>query len=590
MSWTSVDKDSVIDIIAAAVSFIPFCGEQIGSGITIICSFRKLFKDSTKANKIIDSIQKGIRCGDLYEEDAKSVCAAIQGVLHDKKTDLLSIALNDDLIQNLKNDIFKASDHRKESEYQYKQYIADAITCMISPEILPLFTNCDEIAVENLHEIRGLLKSCGLINERLDNLEHRVDDIEQFVSSKQYQSKPDNQEYLDYFDEPLFLEKDDDSKVTLASMYVSPHISGKPNTAADCIMEWFNKKSRKTCMLLFGSAGVGKSTLVSKIIADANQDGKDREFPLRADQVLAVSLRNHCDDIDTEKKSRDILMDLFAGYTIDELRNKLLILDGLDEICVLRRDFDGWGFLNKISSIGLGFHILVTSREEKDYFTDPDDIIGIQIEHLKWEKEEVKAWCDKYAEANEEKRAWCEQFVNEYTDILEKNADDGRRDIFCVPIILYICGNSEIDLSDHNSVGSIYDDAFRSILLRDHIQYQEGKADLAAADIKANANLIVWQYTKELAYQMFLLNTLDLAESGDPDHPRTIGLKNARGRTKALLKEKYGLDVNDDSLEMKKELALCPFTRSNNTGGITFAHKTVYEYFTAVKLYEDYFA
>ena len=89
---------------------------------------------------------------------------------------------------------------------------------------------------------------------------------------------------------------------------------------------------------------------------------------------------------------------------------------------------------------------------------------------------------------------------------------------------------------------------------------------------------------------MFLLNTLDLVESGDPEHPRTIGLKNARCRTKAFLKEKYDLDVNDESLELKKELALCPFTKSNSSGGITFAHKTVYEYFTAVKLYEDYFA
>ena len=190
MSWASVDKDSVIDIIAAAVSFIPFCGDQIGSGITIICGFRKLFKDATKANKIIDAIQKGIRCGDLNEEDAKSVCVAIQGVLHEKKTDLLSIARNDDLIQNLKNDIFKASDHRKESEYEYKQYISDAVMCMISPEILPLFANCDQIAVENLHEIRELYESNDLIYRRLDKLENRVNDIEKIVSSKHLKARP----------------------------------------------------------------------------------------------------------------------------------------------------------------------------------------------------------------------------------------------------------------------------------------------------------------------------------------------------------------------------------------------------------------
>lgn len=589
MSLAPMDKDTVIDIIAGAVSFIPFYGDYIGSGITLAKGFRKLFRDASKAEQIIDTIQRGVFRSNLSEDDAKSVCAAIQGMLHDKETDLHKIARDDNLIQKMKDDILKASDHRKDAEYQYRQYISDAVNFILSPDILPLFTDCDQIAVENLHEIKELLESNDLIYERLTNLETRVNNIEQTVSSKQSQSKPDNQEYLDCFDEPLFLE-DDDSNVTLASMYVSPHISGTSDKAADRIMDWFGKKSRKTCMLLFGGAGIGKSTLVSKIIADANRDGDDREFPLQADQVLAVALRNHCDDIDTEKKSHDILKDLFPGYTIDELRSKLLILDGLDEICVLRRDFNGFWFLNKLSSIGSGFHVLVTSREAADYFTVPADIPGIQINHLKWEKDELIAWCDKYADAKEEKRTWCEQFVREYTDMLKRNADDGRKDIFCVPIILYICATSGIQLSDHNSVGSIYDDAFRSILLRDHIQYQEGRADLAAADAETNANLIAWQYTKELAYQMFLLNTLDLAESGDPEHPRTMGLKNAKIRTKAFLKEKYGLDVNDDSLELKKELALCPFTRSNSIGGITFAHKSVYEYFTAVKLYEDYFA
>ena len=343
-------------------------------------------------------------------------------------------------------------------------------------------------------------------------------------------------------------------------------------------------------MLLYGSAGVGKSTLVSKIIADANQKSADIEFDLQPDQVLAVALRNHCSDINIEKSSSDILADLFGGYTKEELKDRLLILDGLDEICVLKHDFDGHTLLKKMAQLDTGFHILVTSREAKDYFHDPTDIFGIRIERLTWEKEEVEAWCEKYANAKEEKRTWCELFVCEYSDMLKKNADDGRKDIFCVPFILYICSNSGINLSDHSSVSSIYDDAFRKILLRSHIQYQGGQADLVTADAKTNVNLIAWQYTKELAYQMFLLNTLDLAESGDPDHPRTIGLKNARSRTKAFLKEKYGLDVNDDSLELKKELALCPFARSNSLGGITFAHKTVYEYFTAVKLYEDYFA
>ena len=288
MSLARMDKDTVIDIIAASVSFIPFYGDYIGNGITVVKGFRKLFKDASKATQIIEKIQAGVHCGDLSEEDAKSVCAAIQGVLRDKKTDLQKIARDNEMMQNLKNNIFKASDHRKNAESQYQKFISEAVECMFSPEILPLFADCDQIAVENLREIRVLLESCNLISERLYHLETRMTDIEQNKSAPKKQSKPDNQEYLNRIYEPLFLEEDD-SKVTLASMYVSPHISGKQDTAADCIMTWFGKNSINKCMLLFGSAGVGKSTLVSKIIADACCATDDREYHLRQDQVLAVA-------------------------------------------------------------------------------------------------------------------------------------------------------------------------------------------------------------------------------------------------------------------------------------------------------------
>lgn len=100
--------------------------------------------------------------------------------------------------------------------------------------------------------------------------------------------------------------------------------------------------------------------------------------------------------------------------------------------------------------------------------------------------------------------------------------------------------------------------------------------------------MIAWQYTKELAYQMFLLNKPDLVDDDESEERRAIGFRNAKKRTEDILKEEYKI-INPD-LELKKELAICPFAKEKGTGGITFAHKTVYEYFTAVKLYEDYFA
>lgn len=115
---------------------------------------------------------------------------------------------------------------------------------------------------------------------------------------------------------------------------------------------------------------------------------------------------------------------------------------------------------------------------------------------------------------------------------------------------------------------------------------QSNTDELKEAD--KEANMTAWQFTKELAYQMFLLDTLDLVDDNRSEDKHAVGFRNAQKRTKDILKEEYKIENPD--LELKKELAVCPFARENKKSGITFAHKTVYEYFTAVKLYEDYFA
>ncbi len=399
----------------------------------------------------------------------------------------------------------------------------------------------------------------------------------------------DNQEYLNRFFEPLFLEEYGDNRVTLASMYVSPHLKGKAESVSECIMTWFRHNTRKTCMLLYGNAGSGKTSLITKIIADANQEtSADKEYDLTANQVLTIALRNHYDEIDLNQRADEILANLFRANSLDILKDKLLILDGLDEICILHNNFDGFLFLNKMAQLRTGFHVLVTSREAEDYFHNPVDIIGLQIEHLVWTDIEVETWCSRYCQAKIEKKAWCYSFLSDYRHLPDEDENDYRKEAFYDPIILYICGNGEISLFNHNCVTSIYYDAFRKILLRRHLLGQGDYFELTDADVQSN--LIAWQYTKELAYQMFLLDTLDLVDSNDPTNIRAIGLKNAKARTKTILKETYGFDVQDYNLGIKKELALCPFAKGIKPGGITFARKTAYKYFTAVKLYEDYFA
>ena len=122
--------------------------------------------------------------------------------------------------------------------------------------------------------------------------------------------------------------------------------------------------------------------------------------------------------------------------------------------------------------------------------------------------------------------------------------------------------------------------------LREHIRYHEDNEQLKDSEADQKLRLDHWQYTKELAYQMFLQDTLDLVDSDDPNdsRPEAVGFRNAQNMTRKLR--------GDENLDLSpsKYQAVFPFSKDNGKGGIAFVHKTVYEYFTAVKLYEDYFA
>lgn len=425
------------------------------------------------------------------------------------------------------------------------------------------------------------------ISQKIDALGEKIDSqIPAPAQSEKITFKNDNQAYLDAFTNPLFLEDEDKDEhvVSLAEMYISPSIKDKDIKASECIKKWYGTRT-KPCLLIYGDAGVGKSSFVSKILADANgiTEKSKTEFIFDSSKVMAVALRNHTDNINIQLTAEEILTMLFNCDFAEQLKDKLLILDGLDELCVLKHGFEGKIFLEKLSRLGYGYHVLVTSRESESYFTEPCNEEGLKTERLVWEEKQIKDWLNLYKAQKLRKEKWCIKFHEQFCSL---ETDDTRREIFCVPIILYICGTSETDIVDHSSIGSIYRDAFNKILLRNHLRGQSNTEEIKEAD--KETNITAWQFTKELAYQMFLVDSLDLVDDDTSTDRRAVGFRNAQKRTKDILKEKY--KIEEPNLDIKKELAVCPFTKENEMGGITFAHKTVYEYFTAVKLYEDYFA
>lgn len=411
------------------------------------------------------------------------------------------------------------------------------------------------------------------------------------------QIQSDNRIYLERFSERLFLEEKN-STVTLQNMYIPPFEKESMGTASASIREWFNT-TESPCMVLYGNAGIGKSSLISKILADANgiTELQMREFDFMPDQICTSELRNHCDAFRQWLQNASVdetICRLFAVEKAADLYGKLLILDGFDELTVLIPEFHSNKAAEFIESLVLTcdeLRILITTREGYFDLRQIDEsarkLIAEKV--IIWNDSHVNAWCERYSQLSEAKQPWCIQFKNDYeTYQKEKHPEDARQDIFCIPIILYLSCATELELKKEQTIGQIYDYAFRQISLREHIKLQKKSDPLRRCKTDQDLRIIHWQYAKELAYQMFLRGTQDLLDDPSSDDPRALGLQNAKERTKIVLQDR--IEVSDEDLESTQFQAVFPFSESGTCSGITFAHKTVYEYFTAVKLYEDYFS
>lgn len=408
-------------------------------------------------------------------------------------------------------------------------------------------------------------------------------------SSKDSYVDDDTYEYIKNYNRPLFLDKN--SNITLGNMYLEPQVENMNISAIEAISDWCLKDEK--LLFVYGAAGVGKTSLVTKIISDIyGISGQDSLLAFDKTEIHPVILRDKVSDI-MEKTKTDSYSALSVIRSIIsipdcDLDGHLIILDGFDELCVLANGFDGKKFINKLLKDlnSSDIKIIITSRpmSEMTYYISKD----VSILKIIWTESQIIEWCDKFSKltkSNEEKE-WCDSFKANYSAILKSNTNDRRLDMFSVPIILYLACKSNTLIEKDDSIGKFYDRVFRAIAERKHSEQHKSSGVYVGAETERINKLINWQFTKELAYQMFLNDTLTLTNCDKYGIDR-IGY--AKTRTIAVLRERKKEISENTEIDTELYLAVSYFAKGQSEG-IEFAHKTVYEYFTALKLYEDYFA
>lgn len=297
----------------------------------------------------------------------------------------------------------------------------------------------------------------------------------------------DNGEYQELYQDTLFLEAelDDQKKATLDKTYVKPLITSD-NSHNFNLEEWIQGRDSRI-LLLQGKAGIGKTSFVSQLAFE------------QKNKYHILQLRNYAEILSKDDPWESIKK-CFDNQRDYAYKNTVLILDGLDEICMLNHKFDGKKFISDLvnsleKGSGRDIRIIITTRI--GYLDDLDNKAFIKHATISWNGKSVNDWCDCYCKIHQSRVKWCDSFKREYNK-LDKN--DNRRSVFCSPLILYICCVSQISIARHNSIAGIYDEAFRIIGKRKYHSWNKETA---------KESEINRQFTKELAFQMFLNDKLD---------------------------------------------------------------------------------
>jgi len=194
-------------------------------------------------------------------------------------------------------------------------------------------------------------------------------------------------------------------------------------------------------LLILGQPGIGKSTLITWIIAN---------FEKSINDILVYKFASDLKKIDWHKSdvSQQILLTL--NLSCYELNGKTLILDGFDEVNIgdNRKDildslYESLIYKNAINN----FTLIITCRENyiNEYKKLKCDFITLQT----WNKKQIESFCKVFSTK-----------VNRNMSELSMKMFIENNEVFGIPLILYMVLALEISIEKDSSIVDVYDKIF----------------------------------------------------------------------------------------------------------------------------------
>ena len=398
--------------------------------------------------------------------------------------------------------------------------------------LLLLLQQANEQNKQNEQNYIEIKKQLELINTKLNK-----DDVEskkiETPEEKKFQNDKKTK-YIENWKSILFLHKNNkENPITLEQAFVTPNykiyksveeIEFSSEDILDEIINKFIQYNRTSTMLIMGVPGIGKSTMTSWI---ANEY-KDNE------NVIILRFR----DWDTNELNNGLLNAICNTLCCKkgDLENKILVLDGFDEIKSLHTGNHLLNiFFNNIKDFDK-IKIIITSRSSyinSKYFRNVIELQTFDIHKV-------------------------EKFYKKITnkDLIKKEKIESNLEVLGIPVILYMAIMSDVDISKNPTKPKLYNRIFAEEkgIFDKFDQYDNGNQILRNPE---NIKKYL-EFLQEIAFKMF---------------------------------EKSGLILNKDEYEVPplefngNYISILEFPIKhlfeNTESNIEFIHKSIYEYFVS---------
>lgn len=330
----------------------------------------------------------------------------------------------------------------------------------------------------------------------------------------------------------------------------------------DLLSEYIVDNDDRKMLLILGQPGIGKSTLITWIMANLVE---------KQNNICVYQFASDLKNINWQ--DGNILSEILKtlGLEYGKLEKKTLILDGFDEINV---SSDRERILNKLNqelaemNILKRFSLIITCREN---YVDLQNTVKYDYITLQpWDKNQIRSFCKVYEKESIRKNLEYKKYKISETKI---NKILENKEIFGIPLILYLILALDIDIEKSNSIVDVYDQIFSLEKGAIYHRCYDSEHRINLPEIKEH----IYRISQKMAFWMFENNADKAFISQEKFEELCDDEMNEYG--------KKGKDIQSDTLI--GNFFKLKYSEGRGTDELQFVHRSIYEYFVVIYFFES---